>query len=76
MFSLFSDPRLGDLATLAIHAGPQVAFVVMLGVELVRRRLAAESRAKTAEAQNEALRDELWRLKAAAAERERAEAAN
>jgi signal transduction histidine kinase/DNA-binding response OmpR family regulator len=76
MFSLFSDPRLGDLATLAIHIGPQVAFVVMLGVELVRRRLAAEARAKTAEAQNEALRDELWRLKAAAAERERAEAAN
>jgi signal transduction histidine kinase/CheY-like chemotaxis protein len=76
MFSLFSDPRLADLATLAIHVGPQVAFVTMMGVELVRRRLVAETRAKSAEAQNEALRDELWRLKAAAAERERAEAAN
>ena len=48
----------------------------MMGVELLRRRLAAETRARDAEGQNEALRDELWRLKAAAAERERAEAAN
>jgi signal transduction histidine kinase/CheY-like chemotaxis protein len=76
MFSLFSDPHLADLATLAIHVGPQVALVTMMGVELLRRRLAAEARAKTAEAENETLRDELWRLKAAAAERERAEAAN
>ena len=76
MFHLFSDPRLGDLPTLAIHLGPQVALVAMMGIEIVRRRLAAETRAKTAETENENLRDELWRLKAAAAERERAEAAN
>ncbi len=76
MSSLFSDPRLADLATLAIHFGPSVALVLMLGIELVRRRLIAETRVRTAEMQNEALRDEVWRLKAAAAERERAEAAN
>ena len=76
MFSLFSDAMTADLTTLAIHVGPQVALVVMMGVELLRRRLAAETRARAAETQNEALRDELWRLKASAAERERAEAAN
>ena len=76
MFSLFSDAITADLTTLAIHVGPQIALVVMMGVELLRRRLVAETRARAAEAQNEALRDELWRLKAASAERERAEAAN
>jgi signal transduction histidine kinase/DNA-binding response OmpR family regulator len=76
MFSVFSDPHLADWPTLAIQIGPQVALVVTLGLELLRRRLAAETRARQAEMQNEALRDELWRLKAAAAERERAEAAN
>ena len=48
MFSLFSDPRSGRLATLAIHVGPQVALVLMLGIELLRRRLAAEMRARDA----------------------------
>ena len=76
MLSLFSDPRLADWSTLAIHVGPQVALVLALGLELLRRRYGAATRARTIEAQNEALRDEVWRLKAAAAERERAEAAN
>ena len=76
MFSLFTDPRLADLRTLAIHVGPQVALVLMLGIELLRRRLGAETRARDAETQNEALRDEVWRLKEAAAARDRAEAAS
>ena len=76
MFSMFSDPVPADWPTLAIHLGPQVALVLMLGIEILRRRLAAELRTKAAETQNEALRDELWRLKAAGAERERAEAAS
>ena len=76
MLSLFSDARLADWSTLAIHVGPQVALVLALGLELLRRRYGAEMRTRGIEAQNEALRDEVWRLKAAAAERERAEAAN
>ena len=76
MFSIFSDVGPGDWPTLAIHIGPSVALVLMLGLEILRRRLAAEMRARAAETQNEALRDELWRLKAAATERERAEAAS
>ncbi len=76
MLSMFSDPPLADWYMLAIHVGAQVALVLMLGIELLRRRHVAASRARSIEAQNEALRDEVWRLKAAAAERERAEAAN
>jgi signal transduction histidine kinase/CheY-like chemotaxis protein len=76
MFNMLSDPSLADWPTLAIHLGPQVALVLMLGIEILRRRLAAEMRVRASEAQNEALRDELWRLKAAATERERAEAAS
>jgi len=76
MFTLFSDLGNADWLTLAIHFGPQVALILSMGMELIRRRVVAENRAKAAEAQNEALRDELWRLKAAASERERAEAAN
>ena len=76
MFTLFSDLGNADWPTLAIHFGPQVALIVSMGMELIRRRMVAENRAKSAEMQNEALRDEVWRLKAAAAERERAEAAN
>jgi len=76
MFSLLSDLGNADWLTLAIHFGPQVALIVSMGMELIRRRVLAENRAKAAETQNEALRDELWRLKAAASERERAEAAN
>jgi signal transduction histidine kinase/CheY-like chemotaxis protein len=76
MFTLFTELGNADWLTLAIHFGPQVALIVSMGMELIRRRVVAENRAKAAETQNEALRDELWRLKAAAAERERAEAAN
>ena len=67
MLRLLADPALADLRMLAIHVGPQVALMLMLAVELMRRRLGAEKRAQVAETQNEALRDEVWRLKEAAA---------
>ncbi len=76
MLNAYSDMGGMDWLTLAIHVGPQVALIVAMGMELLRRRVVSETRARTAETQNETLRDELWRLKAAAAERERAEAAN
>ena len=76
MFNFYSDLGDMDWLTLAIHVGPQVALIVAMGMEIIRRRVASETRARSAETQNETLRDELWRLKAAAAERERAEAAN
>jgi signal transduction histidine kinase/CheY-like chemotaxis protein len=76
MFNVISDPGMADWPIFAIRLGPSAALVLMLGIEILRRRLAAETRARSAEAQNEALRDELWRLKASAAERERAEAAS
>jgi signal transduction histidine kinase/CheY-like chemotaxis protein len=76
MLNFYSDLGGADWPTLAIHVGPQVALIVAMGMELVRRRVVSETRARSAETQNETLRDELWRLKAAAAERERAEAAN
>jgi signal transduction histidine kinase/CheY-like chemotaxis protein len=76
MLRLLADPALADLRVLAIHVGPQVALILMLAVELMRRRLGAEKRAQVAESQNEALRDEVWRLKEAAAARDRAEAAS
>ncbi len=76
MLSMISDPRLADWPTLAIQGGLQAALVLALGFELLRRRYGAAARTRGIETQNEALRDEVWRLKAAAAERERAEAAN
>jgi signal transduction histidine kinase/CheY-like chemotaxis protein len=76
MLRLLADPALADLRVLAIHVGPQFALIIMLAVELMRRRLGAEKRAQAAETQNEALRDEVWRLKEAAAARDRAEAAS
>ena len=76
MLNLYSDVAGMDWPTLAIHVGPQAALIVTMGMELIRRRVASETRRRTAENENETLRDEVWRLKAAASERERAEAAN
>src|SRR5271170_5115596 len=76
MLRLLADPALADLRMLAIHVGPQVALMLMLAVEFMRRRLGAEKRAQIAETLNETLCDELWRLKEAAAARDRAEAAS
>jgi signal transduction histidine kinase/CheY-like chemotaxis protein len=60
----------------AIAAGPGLALALGLTFGLSRLRRRAENRAVKAEAANEALRDELWRLKAQAEARERAEAAS
>ena len=61
---------------LLIEAAPCLALSIGLAVALARLHRRAQSRAAVAEAANEALRDELWRLKEGAAARERAEAAS
>jgi len=61
---------------LAMQAGPFLAMALALAVGVARLRRLADARAAQAEASNEGLRDEIWRLKEGAAARERAEAAN
>ncbi len=61
---------------LSLEAGATIALSVALAAALARARSRAEERARGATAENEALRDEVWRLKEAAAARERAEAAS
>src|ERR1700678_3462126 len=63
---------------LALQAGPFLALALALAMALTAagRRRGAEERATRAEALNETLRDEVWRLKEAAAARDRAEAAS
>ena len=61
---------------LSLQAGAIVALVAGLAAALARAWSKAEERAKRAAVENEALRDEVWRLKEAAAARERAEAAS
>ena len=61
---------------LSLQAGATVALSVALAAALARARSQAEERARAAAVENEALRDEVWRLKEAAAARERAEAAS
>jgi len=61
---------------LLIEAAPCLALALGLAVALARLHRRAQARAAAAEAANEALRDELWRLKEGAAARERAEAAS
>ena len=53
-----------------------MALTLALAAGLARLRRRAEQRVTRAEADTESLRDEVWRLKEAAAARERAEAAN
>jgi len=65
-----------DLRVLAIEAGPLLALTLALAAALAGARRRAESRSARAEAETERLRDEVWRLKEAAAARERAEAAS
>jgi signal transduction histidine kinase/DNA-binding response OmpR family regulator len=65
-----------DLRVLAIEAGPLLALMVALAAAIAGARRRAESRGAQAEAETERLRDEVWRLKEAAAARERAEAAS
>ena len=61
---------------LSLQAGATVALAVALAAALARARSKADARARRAAGENEALRDEVWRLKEAAVARERAEAAS
>ncbi len=61
---------------LALQAGPILALALAMAIQLLRGRRALEARAARAEALNESLRDEVWRLKEAAGARDRAEAAS
>jgi signal transduction histidine kinase/CheY-like chemotaxis protein len=67
---------LDSARSLAIAAGPGLALALGLALGFSRLRRHAVARAIKAEAANEALRDEVWRLKADTAARERAEAAS
>jgi signal transduction histidine kinase/CheY-like chemotaxis protein len=71
-----TDMALFDLRVLAIEGGPLLALALAVTAGIARLRRRAERRVARAEAVAEALRDEVWRLKEAAAARERAEAAN
>ena len=69
---------LADFAVraLSLQAGAVIALAVALAAAVARGRQQAEARAALVAAENEGLRDELWRLKEAAAGRDKAEAAN
>src|SRR5260370_29714375 len=62
--------------SLLIEAGPFLVLSMAFALGLARLHRRATARASKAEAANEALRDEIWRLKEGAAARERAEAAS
>jgi len=61
---------------LSIQAGAVIALLVALASALARAQVRSDERARRAAAENEALRDEVWRLKEAAAACDRAEAAS
>ena len=67
---------LADIAVhaLSLQAGAMTALA--LAAAVARARHQAEARAASVAAENEGLRDEVWRLKEAAAARDRAEAAS
>ena len=69
---------LADIAAHALwlQAGMAIALAVALAAALARVSREAEARAAGVAAENEGLRDELWRLKEAASARDRAEAAS
>jgi signal transduction histidine kinase/DNA-binding response OmpR family regulator len=76
MFDALTNAAQFDLRVLAIEAGPLLALTLALAAAIAGARRRAESRSVRAEAETERLRDEVWRLKEAAAARERAEAAS
>jgi len=61
---------------LALEAGPCLALALACALGVIGLRRKTEERAARVEATNEALRDELWRMKEGAQARERAEAAS
>ena len=69
---------LADFAAHALwlQAGAMLALAVALAAAIARARGQAEARAARISAENDGLRDELWRLKEAASARDRAEAAS
>ena len=69
---------LADFAVhaLSLQAGAVIAMAIALAAAVARGRQQTEARAARLAAENEGLRDELWRLKEAAARRDKAEAAN
>jgi signal transduction histidine kinase/CheY-like chemotaxis protein len=69
---------LADVAgrALCLPAGGIVALALALVAAVARTLRHAEARARRAAAENEGLRDELWRLKEVVGARDRAEAAN
>ena len=69
---------LADFAAHALwlQAGAMLALAVALTAAIARARGQAEARAVRISAENDGLRDELWRLKEAASARDRAEAAS
>ena len=73
-----SSAALADIAAHAlwIQAGLIVALAVALAAAVARSRRETEARAVRVAAENDGLRDELWRLKEAANARDRAEAAS
>jgi hypothetical protein len=71
MLDVVADTMLFDARQLAVQAGPLLACAVAMTIAVIHRRQRADDRASRAEATNEALRDEVWRLKEAAAARDR-----
>jgi len=69
---------LADIAAHALwlQAGVTIALALALAAAFARVSREAEARAARVAAENEGLRDELWRLKEAAGARDRAEAAS
>jgi signal transduction histidine kinase/CheY-like chemotaxis protein len=61
---------------LSLQAGVVIALLAALASALALARLRSRERARRAFLENETLRDEVWRLKEAAAAREQAEAAS
>jgi signal transduction histidine kinase/CheY-like chemotaxis protein len=69
---------LADIAAhaLCLQAGAVLALAIALAAAVARARGQADARAALIAAENDGLRDELWRLKEATSARDRAEAAS
>jgi signal transduction histidine kinase/CheY-like chemotaxis protein len=76
MFDALTHMAQFDSRILAIEAGPLLALTLVLAAAIARGRQKAGDEATRARVEAERLRDEVWRLKEAAAARDRAEAAS
>ena len=68
--------RISRVHALWVQAGAMIALALALAASVARARRQTEAGAARIAAENEALRDELWRLKEATDARDRAEAAS